>query len=79
MFYVFSKTPLETHTKADPFELKMKLAAGVIHQVDVLFQDGCDHQEYVQIFRGGLQLWPTNREEYLRGTQRSYRSVSFLS
>jgi len=67
MFYVFSKTPEVTHTKAAPFPLEMKLTSGVIHQVDVLFQDGCNHAEFVQIFRGGHQLWPTNRGEYLRG------------
>ena len=67
MFYVFSKTPLITHTKAAPFLLNMQMGGGVIHQVDVLFQDGCGHKEYVQIFRGGHQLWPTNRGEYLRG------------
>jgi len=67
MFYVFSKTPTSGRDKTNPHKLDMKLAGGVIHQVDVLFQDGCLHQTYVQIFRGGHQLWPTNREEYLRG------------
>jgi len=67
MFYIFSKTPGAAHSKTDPFELEMKLAAGVVHQVDVLFQDGCGHEEFVQIFQGGHQLWPTNRGEYLRG------------
>lgn len=67
MFYVFSKTPEAAHTKADPFLLNMKLAAGVIHQVDVLFQSGANHEEFVQIFYGGVQLWPSNRGEYLRG------------
>ncbi len=67
MFYVFSKTPAAANTKADPYRLDMKLAAGVIHQVDVLFQSGANHEEFVQIFYGGVQLWPTNRGEYLRG------------
>lgn len=67
MFYVFSKTPEATDTKASPFKLEMQLTAGVIHQVDVLFQSGCNHEEFVQVFLGGLQLWPSNRGEYLRG------------
>lgn len=67
MFYVFSYTPTADDTKADPHVLKMKLTAGVIHQVDVLFQDGCNHKEFVQIFRGNFQLWPSNRGEKLRG------------
>lgn len=67
MFYVFSKTPGASHTKAAPFKLQMPMSGGVIHQVDVLFQDGCNHEEFVQIFQRGHQLWPTNRGEYLRG------------
>ena len=67
MFYVFSKTPTSGRDKDNPHKVEMKLAGGVIHQVDVLFQDGCNHEEFVQIFRGGHQLWPTNQGEYLRG------------
>jgi len=67
MFYVFSKTPTSGRDKTNPHKVDMKLTGGVVHQVDVLFQDGCLHQTYVQIFRGGQQLWPTNRGEYLRG------------
>ena len=67
MFYVFSKTPSAANTKADPFILPMQLSAGVIHQVDVLFQSGAAHEEFVQIHYGGTQLWPSNRGEYLRG------------
>ena len=67
MFYVYSKTPGAANTKADPFVLEMKLTAGVVHQVDVLFQSGANHEEFVQIFYGGVQLWPSNRGEYLRG------------
>lgn len=67
MFYVFSYTPSASDTEADPHELEMQLTAGVIHQVDVLFQDGCDHEEFVQIMQEGYQLWPTNRGEKIRG------------
>ena len=67
MFYVFSKTPSAANTKADPFLLPMKLTAGVVHQVDVLFQTGANHEEFVQVFLGGTQIWPSNRDEYLRG------------
>lgn len=67
MFYVFSYTPSASDTEADPHEMEMKLTAGIIHQVDVLFQDGCDHEEFVQIFDDAYQAWPTNRGEKLRG------------
>ena len=67
MFYAFSYTPDAGDTEASPYELKMQLTAGVIHQVDVLFQDGCNHEEFVQVFDDNLQLWPMNRGEKLRG------------
>lgn len=67
MFYVFSYTPSASDTEADPHELQMQLTAGVVHQVDVLFQDGCAHKEFVQMFNDNFQLWPSNRGEKLRG------------
>ena len=67
MFYTFSYTPTAADTAANPHKLKMQLAAGVIHQVDILFQDGCDHEEFVQVFQDDLQLWPSNRGEKMRG------------
>lgn len=67
MFYAFSYTPSAADTEAAPHELEMKLTAGVIHQVDVLFQNGCAHEEFVQIFMANHQLWPSNRGEKLRG------------
>jgi len=67
MFYVFEHPIVTGNTETDPARLEMDLTAGVIHQVDVLFQDGCDHQARVQIFHGSLQLWPSNRGKALRG------------
>jgi len=67
MFYTFSYTPSAADTEASPHELTMKLTAGVIHQVDVLFQDGCDHETFVQVYDDNYQLWPSNRGEKLRG------------
>lgn len=67
MFYVFSKLPTATKTEAEAYEVTLTLTPGIIHQVDVLFQDGCDHKTFVQIFHGLPQIWPTNRGEKLRG------------
>lgn len=67
MFYVFSHTPTEVLAEATATEVPIPLTAGIIHQVDVLFQDGCDHETFVQIFQADFQVWPTNRGEYLRG------------
>ena len=67
MFYVFSYTPDAGDTEANPHELEMKLTAGVVHQVDVLFQNGCNHEEFIKVFRANFQIWPSNREEEIRG------------
>jgi len=67
MFYVFDHSVVTGDIDTSPKRLNLDLTAGVIHQVDVLFQDGCDHKAHVQIFQGGLQLWPSNRGKSLRG------------
>lgn len=67
MFYVFSYTPSASDTASSPHVLAMHLTAGIIHQVDVLFQSGCNHKIFIQIFDGNLQIWPTNRGEKIRG------------
>ncbi len=81
MFFVFSYTPTVFDTEASPHVLDMNLNAGVIHQVDVLFQSGCGHEEFVQILHGGLQVWPSNRGEKLRGdsTILSFRDFYMLN
>jgi len=67
MFYAFSYTPSASDTAESPHEIEIPLTTGIVHQVDVLFQDGCNHQEFVQIFNANHQLWPSNRGEKLRG------------
>lgn len=67
MFYAFSYTPIITDTEAAPHVLDLPLTAGVIHQVDVLFQSGCTHKIFIQVFAGSHQLWPSNRGEKMRG------------
>jgi len=67
MFYTFSYTPDADDTEANPHILKMELTTGIVHQVDVLFQNGCGHEEFVQVFNDNMQLWPSNRGEKLRG------------
>lgn len=81
MFYAYSYTPGAGDTAPDPHEIEMHLTSGVIHQVDVLFQDGCNHEIFIQIFDDNLQLWPTNRGEKLRGnaTVISFREFYDLS
>ncbi len=67
MFYTFGYTPTADDTAAAPHKIEMPLTAGVIHQVDILFQSGCNHEIFVQIFKDSHQLWPSNRGEKMRG------------
>jgi len=67
MFYAFTHTITTADIITAKKELELKLTAGVIHQVDVLFQDGCDHEANVQIFQANHQLWPSNRDATLKG------------
>lgn len=67
MFYSFTYSVQATDLITAPHTIDMQLTAGVIHQVDVLFQDGCDHKINVQIFDGSFQLWPSNRDGTLKG------------
>ena len=67
MFYAFKRTIVTGDAIATPWRIDMHLSAGIVHQVDVLFQDGCNHGVQVQIFQGDHQLWPSNRGATLTG------------
>lgn len=67
MFYAFATTVTDADIVTAKREVPLQLTAGVIHQVDVLFQDGCDHKVNVQIFQANFQLWPSNRGATMRG------------
>ncbi|RLC81853.1 MAG: hypothetical protein DRJ03_19705 [Chloroflexi bacterium] len=67
MFYAFSHTLTADHSEKSPYEMVIQLTAGVIHQVDIVFQDGCNHQVFVQIFHDSHQVWPSNRGASLKG------------
>lgn len=61
MFYTFPYTVTSSDIVTAKHRVDMELSAGVIHQVDILFQKDAGHKINVQIFHGGSQLWPTNR------------------
>ena len=67
MFYTFPYTVDAGDIVTAKYQLNMPLAAGIIHQVDILFQKDCAHKINIQIFHGSYQLWPSNRGESLRG------------
>jgi len=67
MFYAFTHTITTADKATAKKRLDMPLTTGVIHQVDVLFQTGCNHKANVQIFQGNFQLWPSNRDATMKG------------
>ena len=67
MFYAYKYLTTATLTEENAYEMPMPLTPGVIHQVDVLFQDGCDHEVFVQIWDKNFQVWPSNRGGNLTG------------
>lgn len=67
MFYTFPYTVLSGDIVSAKHREDMFLTAGIIHQVDVLFQKDCGHFVNVQIYHGGHQLWPTNPGKSLKG------------
>jgi len=85
MFYSFSHTVLVGNIETAKYELDLPLAAGVVHQVDILFQDGCNHKAHVQIYQANYQLWPSNRGASMIGNatvvsfREFYELVSGLS
>jgi len=67
MLYVYRHAVQDSETKASPREDDIHLTEGVIHQVDIMFQSGCDHDIHIQIWHANQQIWPTNRGESLVG------------
>ena len=67
MFYVFTHTVTTGDIVTAKQRLDLDLTTGVIHQVDILFQDGCEHLVNVQILQGGHQLWPSNQGATIKG------------
>ena len=67
MFYSWPITVAAANTENNKAEISMPMSAGVIHQVDILFPDNCDHNIRVQVFDASFQLWPSNRNATIRG------------
>jgi len=67
MFYSWPITISAGNTAANKSKIDMPMSSGVIHQVDILFPDDCDHNIRVQVFDASFQLWPSNRNATIRG------------
>lgn len=67
MFYSFPIAVVAANTASNKKRISMPMSSGVIHQVDIMFPDTCNHNIRVQIFDASFQLWPSNRDGTVRG------------
>jgi len=66
MFYSYNINLTALGSENNPVETELKLAAGVIHQIDILFPVNANRECYVKILHGAYQLVPSNRSEAIR-------------
>ena len=62
MYYDVSFTIPANTAKIAPEEQHVKLTHGVIHRVEIGFPSGCAGLAHLQIYEGGHQVWPANRQ-----------------
>lgn len=67
MFYSWPIVVAVANKEATPAKIDMSMSSGIIHQVDIMFPDTCDHDIRVQIYDANFQLWPSNRGGTVRG------------
>jgi hypothetical protein len=67
MFYSWPIVVAAGNIESNKAEIEMSMSSGIIHQVDIMFPDTCDHDIRVQIFDASFQLWPSNRGGTVRG------------
>ena len=67
MFYSWPIEVKQANISTNKAKIDMPMASGIIHQVDIMFPDTCDHNIRVQIFDASFQLWPSNRNGSVRG------------
>ena len=67
MFYAWPIVVAAENVESNKATIDMPMSSGIIHQVDIMFPDTCDHDIRVQIFDASFQLWPSNRDGTVRG------------
>ena len=67
MFYAWPIVVAAENTESNKATIDMPMSSGIIHQIDIVFPDTCDHDIRVQIFDASFQLWPSNRDGTIRG------------
>lgn len=67
MFYSWPIVVGSGNDSSSKVVIEMPMSPGIIHQVDIMFPDTCDHGIGVQIFDASFQVWPSNRDGTVRG------------
>ena len=77
MFFSKNITVKHDTTDATATETVLRLSAGVIHQIDILFPVNANREVYVKLMDGGYQLFPTNRDDAIRANNTVISSRMF--
>ena len=76
MYVINKNVPAGTTQKA-PVEVLLTAAPGVIHQVEIVFPDGCNNHVYCAIYRFEHQIFPSNGSEYFIGNDETIKFRDF--
>ena len=66
MFFSYNITVTHGTAEATAEFTDFELAAGIIHQVDILFPVNANREIYVKLLDGGYQFLPSNPEDAIR-------------
>lgn len=66
MFYSYNIDVTALGSEVNSVDTVVRLSAGVIHQIDILFPVNANRECYVKILHGGYQLVPSNRSGAIR-------------
>lgn len=64
MIFSFDLTLSKSTIYTPVSQFEMKLCAGVIHKIDIVFPSGCMGLVSVGIFNALNKVWPTNSDKY---------------
>ena len=77
MMYVINENVAAGTTQKAPVEVLLTAAPGVIHQVEIVFPDGCNNHVYCAIYRFEHQIFPSNGSEFFIGNDETIRFRDF--
>lgn len=64
MHFAWELTVLPANTRLNPAYVSLKLPCGILRQVEVFFDYGCDRLVRCALYDGATQILPTNPDGY---------------